>query len=108
MKANEFGEYIRKLRKEREMIIRQLELYSGLSNTYFSQIEKGKRDIPSTYIIKKLSKCLRIDYNLLMKKSGYITEDDNVNDIDPEIRQFINDVKMWYKDQPKTKKEKLN
>lgn|SRR5690606_37131882 len=107
MKANEFGEYIRKLRKEREMTIRQLELYSGVSNSYLSQMENGKRGIPSPDIIKKLAKGLRVDYDLLMKKAGYITEDDNVNDIDPELRQFINDVKVWYKDAPKTKEEKL-
>ena len=107
MKANEFGEYIRKLRKEREMTIRQLELYSGVSNSYLSQMENGKRGIPSPDIIKKLAKGLRVDYDLLMKKAGYITEDDNVNDIDPELRQFINDVKVWYKNEPKTKEEKL-
>lgn len=105
MKANEFGEYIRKLRKEREMTIRQLELYSGVSNSYLSQLENGKRGIPSPDILKKLAKGLKVDYVFLMRKAGYVEESDD--EIDHDLQEFIDNVKVWYKEEPKTKEEKL-
>lgn len=108
MKANEFGLYIRKLRLDRKMTIRQLELYSDVSNSYLSQLENGKRGIPSPEILKKLSKGLKVDYNELMIKAGYVEEVTNKkNDIDPELEEFINNVRVWYKDEPKDKEEKL-
>lgn len=105
MKANDFGQYIRSIRNEREMTIRQLELYSGVSNSYLSQLENGKRGIPSPDIIKKLAKGLRVDYNNLMVKAGYMEESDN--NIDPEFQKFMDEVKVWYKDEPESKEEKL-
>src|SRR5690625_5079531 len=106
MKANEFGSFIRKLRKEREMTIRQRELYSGVSNSYLSQLENGKRGIPSPDIIKKLSKGLKVDYNDLMMRAGYMS-DESEDNYDPEFADFIRDVRVWYKNEPKTKEEKL-
>ncbi|ONK21193.1 immunity repressor protein [Bacillus sp. VT-16-64] len=74
MKAKEFGEYIRKIRKNKKMTIRQLELYSGVSNSYLSQLENGKRGIPSADIIKKLAPPLGVSQTELMIKAGYIDE----------------------------------
>jgi len=68
----EFGEYIRNLRNERGLKIRQVELYSGVSNSYLSLLENGKRDIPSPDILKKLARVYKVSYADLMKKAGYI------------------------------------
>lgn len=106
MEAKEFGLYIRKLRSDREMTIRQLELYSGVSNSYLSQMENGKRGIPSPDIIKKLSDGLKADYIQMMKKAGYI-EDVNEDDMDEELQDFLNNVTVWYKDEPESKEERL-
>lgn len=76
MKANDFGKYIRKLRNDRKLTIRQLELYSSVSNSYLSQLENGKRGIPSPDILKKLSKGLKHPYSDLLEKAGYIDESD--------------------------------
>lgn len=62
------------------MTIRQLELYSGVSNAYISQIERGERGIPSPDILKKLSKPLNIEYSELMKKAGYLDEMREINE----------------------------
>ncbi|WP_346206781.1 helix-turn-helix transcriptional regulator [Caldifermentibacillus hisashii] len=74
MKAEEFGKYIKELRAKRELTIRQLEIYSGVSNSYLSQLENGKRGIPSPEILKKLSKGLKVPYDELMIKAGYLEE----------------------------------
>src|SRR5690625_3419220 len=88
------------------MTIRQLELYSGVSNSYLSQIENGNRGIPSPEIIKKLSKGLKIDYEDMMIKAGYF-EDKNKDDTDEEFEEFIKDVRRWYKEAPKDREEDL-
>jgi transcriptional regulator with XRE-family HTH domain len=74
MKAKEFGKYLRTIRKNRKLTIRQLELYSGVSNGYLSQLETGKRGIPSPEILKKLSTPLGVSYEELMLKAGYLDD----------------------------------
>lgn len=72
MEAREFGEYLKSIRKLKKMTIRQLELYSGVSNAYISQLERGERNIPSPSILEKLAKGLNTDYEDLMIKAGHI------------------------------------
>lgn len=71
----DFGDYIRQLRKEQKLTIRQLEEKSGVSNAYLSQIENGKRGLPSPEILKKIHDPLGVSYDELMEKAGYITPD---------------------------------
>src|SRR5699024_5295192 len=104
MEAKKFGSYIRKLRNDRELTIRQLELYSGVSNSYLSQLENGKRGIPSPEIIRKLSKGLKVDYNDLMIKAGYVEEEGN-EEVDEEFEEFVRDLRRWHKEGPKSKQE---
>ncbi|SDM18295.1 transcriptional repressor LexA [Bacillus sp. OK048] len=70
-----FGEYLRELRKERGLSIRQLEKKTGVSNAYLSQIENGKKGLPSPDILKKISEPLKVGYEELMEKAGYISGD---------------------------------
>ncbi|MGB9905617.1 MAG: helix-turn-helix domain-containing protein, partial [Desulfotomaculales bacterium] len=77
MQANNFGKFLRKLRKERGLTIRQLETYSGVSNAYLSQVETGKRGVPSPEILEKLAPVLKVSYELLMEKAGYLKSNDN-------------------------------
>lgn len=69
----EFGSYLKKLRKERGLSIRRLEEMSGVSNAYLSQIENGKRGLPSPEILKKIYEPLDVGYTELMEKAGYIS-----------------------------------
>lgn len=111
MEAKQFGLYIKKLRTERKMTIRQLELYSGVSNSYLSQVENGKRGIPSPEIIKKLSKGLKVDYNEMMINAGYVDETDvdlmTDEEIDEELKEAQKELTVWYKNEPKDKRLKL-
>lgn len=71
MKAREFGEYLKELRKKKKLTIRQLDTYSGVSNSYISQMERGERGVPSPEILQKLSKPLGVEYDELMILAGY-------------------------------------
>ncbi|MEH7093979.1 transcriptional repressor LexA [Neobacillus vireti] len=75
-----FGDYLRKLRNEKGLSIRQLEKLSGVSNAYISQMETGKRGIPTPDVLKKIQEPLGVEYDELMQKAGYIT---------PETRSLL-------------------
>lgn len=70
-----FGAFIKQLRKEKKMTIRQLEERSGVSNAYLSQIENGKRGIPTPDILMKIHEPLGVAYDELMERAGYISSD---------------------------------
>lgn len=88
MKAEEYGKYIRGLRKNRKLTIRQLELYSGVSNSYLSLLENGKRGVPSPDILQKLAGPLNTDYEVLMERAGYIKSKDNIDIIAEDHAQY--------------------
>lgn len=100
MEAKKFGLYIKSIRNERGLSIRQLELYSGVSNSYLSQLENGKRAIPSPEIIRKLAKGLKASYEELLHQAGYIDEDENDGRqklIDKIAREF-SDADLMFND----------
>lgn len=102
MSAIEFGEYLRRLRKNRKLTIRQLDTYSGVSNSYISQMERGERGVPSPEILQKLAKPLGIKYEELMKKAGYIEETKNNKESayalpESEIERVIKETEEHYK-----------
>ncbi|WP_339233915.1 helix-turn-helix domain-containing protein [Oceanobacillus sp. FSL W7-1281] len=79
-----FSEYITMKRKEKNLSVRQLALYSEVSPGYLSQIENEKRSTPTPDIIKKLAKGLKVPYSELMEVAGYI--ESNKNDL-PELTE---------------------
>lgn len=69
---NNFGEFVRELRKSKRLTLVQLAEKTGLSQPYLSQIENNKRGMPSQEIIENLSKALEVDYLTLLKEAGYL------------------------------------
>lgn len=77
--VNDFGSYLRTLRKEKKLTLVALAELTGLSHSYLSQLERGDRGvggIPSPDILRKLAAHLGADYSDLMIKAGYITFDE--------------------------------
>ena len=72
MDPEKFGYYLRELRERRGLTIRQLEMLSGVSNSYISQIENGKKEIPSAKILKKLADPLRVSIEDLVRTAGHL------------------------------------
>lgn len=50
-----FGRYLKLLRKDRGMTLRQVEKITKISNSYLSQMESGKRNVPTLKILKRLA-----------------------------------------------------
>lgn len=73
-KQNLFGRELRKLRKEAKYRQVQLAKLAGISGTYISQLETGKKK-PTDRVIAKLSGALDIPENRLFIKIGKLKMD---------------------------------
>lgn len=71
----QFREYLKKLRKEKGLTLRDLEKKSGITNAYLSMIENGKRGIPNPDTLMKIHEPLGVSYEELMVKAGYISSE---------------------------------
>jgi len=82
-----FARYLKRLRKDRGMSLRQVEKITKISNSYLSQIEKGKRDIPTFKILSRLADAYGVEINSLIK----VAEDEGGN-IEPFFKNKIPDA----------------
>lgn len=62
-----FAEYIKKLRLDRKLSLRDVEAMAEISNAYLSQLESGERGLPTVKIMEKLSKAYGVGVSELMK-----------------------------------------
>lgn len=69
-----FGKQFKELRNSKNISLRQLERQSGVSNSFISQIERGKRNIPKPSTLEKLAKGLRISKEEIFKMAGLETD----------------------------------
>lgn len=68
--SNMFGKYIKELRVDRELSLRQVEAETGISNSYLSQIERGERGIPNSKIIVRLAELYGVSFQSLAQIAG--------------------------------------
>lgn len=68
------GAFIKKSRQDVSMSLRDVEVAtnSEVSNSYLSQLESGKIAKPSPHVLYSLSRALRVNYETLMQRAGYI------------------------------------
>ena len=69
MEKNNFGIYLRKLRKKMKFSLREIAEYVNCSTVYISDIERAQRKPPSPEIIRKLSIKLKTDFTSLLQKA---------------------------------------
>jgi transcriptional regulator with XRE-family HTH domain len=91
MDSKVIGNYIKLLRKAKEMTLIELSELSGVSNPYLSQIENGKFK-PSPGILKKISEPLGISYQELMVRAGHITYEDWSNNKPDTDNKELNEL----------------
>lgn len=65
------GDYLKSLRLDKELTLRDVERLAGISNAYLSQIEGGKVRSPSPTVLHKLSTIYETSYSMIMKWAGY-------------------------------------
>lgn len=71
-----FGEQLKKIRKEKNLSLRETARRSKISHPYLSQLENGKRDIPTLEVIVKLAYGLDVEIDTLYNIAGYTDKRD--------------------------------
>jgi transcriptional regulator with XRE-family HTH domain len=69
----EIGSFIRSLREEAQVSLRQLAQLAGVSNPYLSQIERGLRN-PSAEVLGQIAKALRVSSEALYVRAGLLEQ----------------------------------
>ena len=65
---DDFGSWIRQLRKEKGYSLKELEIISGVTASYIHRLETGSRKTPSVPIAEKLAKGLGVDQAEFFKR----------------------------------------
>ncbi|WP_134160989.1 S24 family peptidase [Alicyclobacillus sacchari] len=92
-----FGQYLRELRKQRNLTINQLALYSGVSAALISRIENNQRSNPKPDTLKKLASALKISYEELLLYAGVLSEQPNKATSKPSTLKPVDST--WYERQ---------
>lgn len=74
MHVENFGHYLRQLRLEQKLSLREVAAQADISNTYISLIERGYRKPPGADILKRLAPIYNVPVKDLLKSAGYLTE----------------------------------
>src|SRR5699024_9106615 len=95
------GKRIKTLREHHKINQKQFAEIIGVSNVVLSRYETGERkpDYDTLLIIANYFD-VTTDYLLGHSNEPNKTEDE-------ELEEFINNVRVWYKDEPESKEEKL-
>jgi transcriptional regulator with XRE-family HTH domain len=64
-----FGEYIKDIRIDRKMTLREVEEKAHISNAYLSQVERGERGTPTMKILVKLAEVYGVPVSVLNDKA---------------------------------------
>lgn len=71
-----FGAYLKSLRESNALTLSELAALSGISGSQISRIENGARGIPKPATLRKLAAALKVPYEELMERAGYLAEQD--------------------------------
>jgi transcriptional regulator with XRE-family HTH domain len=71
---DDFGDFVRSLRQEHGLSLRDVEAKAGVSSSYLAQIEHGRRRPPGPDILKRLAPVYDVPVRDLLKAAGYLEE----------------------------------
>src|SRR5881227_2866871 len=69
--SKDVGDFIRDLRRNARISLRQLAAQAGVSNPYLSQIERGLRK-PSAEVLQQLATALRVSTPMMYLRAGLL------------------------------------
>lgn len=71
---NNFGKYLKGLRNNQRLSLRDVEAKGSISPSYLAQIEQGRRRPPGPDILKRLAPVYDVPVRDLLKAAGYLEE----------------------------------
>ena len=85
----------------------QVKERTNINNKTLSGYEHDVSE-PDTKTLSILAELYEVSYRWLLTGEGRMGDVGKpAEDIDPELQDFIENVKVWYKDEPESKEEKL-
>ena len=75
MAGRDIGEFIRELRNNAKVSLRQLADQAGVSNPYLSQIERGLRK-PSAEVLQQIANALKVSTPVMYLRAGLLNDKD--------------------------------
>jgi transcriptional regulator with XRE-family HTH domain len=69
-----FGEYMKTLRDEQRLSLRDVAAQTGVSISYLTQIEHGRKKNPGPDMLKRLAPIYSVPVRDLLKAAGYLEE----------------------------------
>jgi len=103
--ANEFGIYLKKLREDRKLTLRDVEEKAKISNAYLSQVEQGKKGVPTIKILSRLAEAYGVPVAGIMDNAEKASKNEK---IDSKIANpNSNFVARGYEKLPEEKKAAL-
>jgi transcriptional regulator with XRE-family HTH domain len=75
MQAPDIGAFIKDLRENAKISLRQLAQQAGVSNAYISQIERGLRK-PSAEVLANIASALRVSTPVMYLRAGLLGDSD--------------------------------
>lgn len=79
-----FGEYLKKLRKDCKLTLRDVETRTGISNGYLSQVETGERKHPSVPVLKKIADAYGVPVSSFTEAMESELEGKEINENTPQ------------------------
>jgi|SRR4030042_637683 HTH-type transcriptional regulator, competence development regulator len=70
----DFGEYLKTLRDRSKLSLRDVAARTGMSYSYLTQIEHGRRNAPGAELLKKLAPVYNVPVSDLLKAAGYLED----------------------------------
>jgi transcriptional regulator with XRE-family HTH domain len=89
---DDFGAYLRRLRQEQKLTLREVEEMAGVSNSYLTLIERGLRKPPGADVLKKLAPVYNVPVRDLLRAAGYLADENREISEEEEIEmafQFV-------------------
>ncbi|MBM3299322.1 MAG: helix-turn-helix domain-containing protein [Deltaproteobacteria bacterium] len=80
----DFGEYLKSLREQHKLSLRDVAARTGMSASYLTQIEHGRRRPPGPDILKKLAPVYGLPVKDLMDAAGYL---DDIEPVKPSVSE---------------------
>jgi transcriptional regulator with XRE-family HTH domain len=83
-----FGEYIKAKRTEKQINLRKLAELTSIAPAYLSDIEKGKRNSPSSEKMDRIAIALELTEEEILKMKD-IAATDRPNNVAPDISEYV-------------------
>jgi len=88
-----FGKFLRGLREKKGVTLKDVEVGTGITNAYISQLETGARKrLPAPDKLKKLATYFNVTLKELLEKAGYAEPDQETKTTEQKINEAFAEV----------------